>query len=103
MSLLKINIFLIMILVWGSAQAELSGAVIARTCSTCHDMEQGTPKLVPPSLKGKTAAEITTAFAEFKAGQREATLMDRIVTAYSDAEVQAVATYIESLGKDQEK
>ncbi len=102
MPLTRIIWGLLVLLAWSSAQAELSGAVIARTCSTCHDMDKGTPKLVPPSLKGKTATEIVTAFAEFKAGQREATLMDRIVTAYSDTEIQAVAVYIESLGKAKE-
>jgi cytochrome c553 len=47
---------------------------------------------VPP-LAGKNAAEIVAQMQAFRAGQRPATVMDRIAKGFSDAEVQAIAAW----------
>ena len=64
----------------------------AASCSGCHasNPRAGTP--VPP-LAARPAAEIATAMAEFKAGKRQGTIMDRIAKGFSDEETQAIAQW----------
>ena len=77
----------------------LSGAAFAAeappgasSCSGCHasNANAGTP--VPP-LKGRSAADIETAMAEYKSGQRYGTIMDRIAKGFSEEETRAIASW----------
>lgn len=46
-----------------------------------------------PSIAGKTSAFIIDAMKRFKAGKRDATVMDRIAKGFSDTEIEALATH----------
>jgi cytochrome c553 len=64
----------------------------ATSCSGCHPANAGVQSPVPP-LAGRNAAEIVAQMQAFRAGQRPATVMDRIAKGFSDAEVQAIAVW----------
>jgi cytochrome subunit of sulfide dehydrogenase len=64
----------------------------ATSCSGCHPANAGVQSPVPP-LAGKNAEEIVAQMQAFRAGQRPATVMDRIAKGFSDAEVQAIAAW----------
>jgi cytochrome c553 len=67
---------------------------LAANCASCHGTNgQAAAGSVVPGLAGRPAAEITQAMAQFKAGQRPATLMHQIAKGYSDAEVEAIAAW----------
>jgi cytochrome c553 len=64
----------------------------AAACSGCHPIGRwaGTPFT---RLVGRNAAEIAAAMAEFRAGKRPGTVMDRIAKGFSDDEVKAIAAW----------
>lgn len=64
----------------------------AVACSGCH---AGSPEVetAVPRLAGRDAAEIVTAMQQFRAGQRPATVMDRLAKGFSDAEIKAIAAW----------
>jgi sulfide dehydrogenase cytochrome subunit len=64
----------------------------ASSCSGCH-APAGTASPIP-SLAGRPAAEIVAAVAAFRAGSREATVMDRIAKGFSDEESRAIAEWL---------
>jgi cytochrome c553 len=69
-----------------------AGAAAAAACSGCHPANAGVQSPVPP-LAGRNAAEIVAQMQAFRAGQRSATVMDRIAKGFSDAEIQAIAVW----------
>ncbi len=64
----------------------------AASCSGCHPPNTSVQSPVPP-LAGKNATEIVAQMQAFRAGQRPATVMDRIAKGFSDAETQAIAAW----------
>jgi cytochrome c553 len=72
--------------------AELSPATIAMNCRNCHS--QNAQDSQPLSLSLQSAQEIRSKLLEFKYNPKNATLMPRIVKAYSDEELSAVADYL---------
>lgn len=64
----------------------------ASACSGCHATDSRVRTRVP-RLVGRKPAEIVGALAEFKAGKRPATVMDRIAKGFSDDEIQAIAAW----------
>jgi cytochrome subunit of sulfide dehydrogenase len=61
-------------------------------CSGCHATSAKIETPVP-RLIGRPAADTVKAMQEFRAGQRQATVMDRIAKGFSDEEVQAIAAW----------
>jgi len=76
---------------WTATAAELPPTG-ASSCSGCHAVSASlqTPVL---RLVGRPAADIVTAMQQFRAGQRPATVMDRIAKGFSDDEAAAIATW----------
>jgi cytochrome subunit of sulfide dehydrogenase len=64
----------------------------ASSCSGCHATNAAVPTPVP-QLVGRPAAEIVTAMQTFRAGQRPATVMDRIAKGFSESEIAAIAAW----------
>jgi cytochrome c553 len=64
----------------------------ASSCSGCHPATRlsGVPV---PRLNGRDAAEIVAAMAEFRAGKRPTTVMDRIAKGFTDDETKAIAAW----------
>lgn len=67
----------------------------AASCSGCH--APTAPATAIPSLRGRTAADIKSALLAFKADARAATVMDRIAKGFSEAEIDALATWLAGL------
>jgi cytochrome c553 len=63
----------------------------ASACSGCHPRAGGTA--VPP-VHGRAPDEIVAAMQAFRAGERPATVMDRIAKGFSDDEVRAIAAWL---------
>jgi cytochrome c553 len=77
----------------------LSGAVAAAdippgaaACSGCHPARAGVDTTVP-RLIGRDATQIVTAMADFRAGKRPGTIMDRVAKGFTDDEVKAIAAW----------
>lgn len=68
----------------------------ASGCSGCHAAAITT---AIPSLRGLTAAQIATAMLEFRAGERDATVMDRIARGFSEPEIAAIAAWLGQRGE----
>jgi len=67
---------------------------MAANCAACHGTGgRASPGSSVPGLAGRGEAEIAQAMAQFKSGQRSATLMHQIAKGYSDAEIAAIAGY----------
>ena len=67
---------------------------MAANCASCHGTAgRGAPGSPLPPLAGRAKDDIVQAMAQFKAGQRPATLMHQIAKGYSDAEIAAMAEY----------
>jgi cytochrome c553 len=64
----------------------------ASSCTGCHAARANVQTPVPP-LNGRDAIEIVQQMQAFRAGQREGTVMDRIAKGFTDAELQAIASW----------
>ncbi len=64
----------------------------AASCSGCHPASARVVSPVP-RLAGLERAAIVKAMQDFRAGQRAATVMDRIAKGFTDDEVQAIAAW----------
>lgn len=77
-----------------AAQADLSARDIAMNCLNCHASSGQAAASRLPELGRLSATELEQALLAFKYDRRTATLMPRLVKAYSDAELAAVAAYL---------
>ncbi|MDF1719959.1 MAG: hypothetical protein P1U65_04735 [Minwuia sp.] len=64
--------------------------VLALSCAACHGPGGASPGSIP-SLKGKDPVFIAEALRAFRDGSRPATVMGRIATGYSDAEIEVLS------------
>lgn len=62
----------------------------ATACLGCHGMQQ----TEMPSLSRLSAAEIETAMEQYRAGTRDATLMNRIAKGFTAEESKAIAAWL---------
>jgi sulfide dehydrogenase cytochrome subunit len=65
----------------------------AASCSGCHPTSPKVQTPVPP-LAGRKPDDIVAAMQAFRAGQKPATVMDRIAKGFSDAETRAIADWL---------
>jgi cytochrome c553 len=63
----------------------------ASSCSGCH--ARGATSALPP-IHGRPSAELVAALAAFRAGERPATVMDRIAKGFSADESLAIADWL---------
>jgi len=64
----------------------------ASSCSGCHATTKSVDTPVP-RLVGRRPAEIEAAMRAFRAGQKPASVMDRIAKGFSDDEIEAIAAW----------
>jgi cytochrome c553 len=64
----------------------------ASSCSGCHPASKSVDTPVP-RLVGHSPAEIEAAMLAFRAGQKPASVMDRIAKGFSDEEIKAIAAW----------
>jgi cytochrome subunit of sulfide dehydrogenase len=75
-----------------AAQAHSPAPGGAAACSGCHaPAALGSPM---PPLAGHNPDEIVAAMQDFRAGKREATIMNRIAKGFSDEETRAIAGWL---------
>ena len=72
--------------------AMASGAVLTNTCFSCHGTD-GHSVGGMPTIAGKTKSYIADTLKAFKADKLEPTVMNRIAKGFSDAEIEAIASY----------
>lgn len=65
----------------------------ATSCSGCHPPSSPVEAKVPP-IRGRDPAEIVAAMRQFRAGERQSTVMGRISKGFSDQEIQAIAAWL---------
>jgi len=64
----------------------------ATACTGCHPATRAVATPVS-RLNGRNAADIATAMADFRAGKRPSTVMDRIAKGFNDDEIKAIAAW----------
>jgi cytochrome c553 len=81
----------------GSAHAQENGRNLAAGCAICHGT-QGKPApnapLIP--LAGLPQDHIASQMRAFRDGKRPATVMHQIAKGYSDAQIEAIASWFAS-------
>jgi cytochrome subunit of sulfide dehydrogenase len=78
--------------------ASETARTLAQNCFTCHGPE-GKSSGAIPSLSRLSAQRIASKLRDFKSGAEPSTVMGRHAKAYTDSEIDAVASYIASLNK----
>ncbi|MDF1735405.1 MAG: hypothetical protein P1U37_08990 [Minwuia sp.] len=68
------------------------GTILALSCAACHGPDGVSPGSIP-SIDRLKPSEIEAALKAFRQGTRPATVMDRIASGYSDAEILLLATH----------
>lgn len=74
------------------ASRTLRDAVLAASCSGCHEGAQSSQAI--PSLHQRTATEIQAALLAFRSDRRQGTVMNKIAKGYTDAEIEILAEYL---------
>jgi cytochrome subunit of sulfide dehydrogenase len=69
---------------------------VAQGCAGCHGQAGSGEGAIPP-IAGYDRDAFVAVWAEFRANERPATIMNRIARGYSDEEVAALADYFASL------
>jgi len=72
------------------------GAMLSNSCAACHGTDGNSPGAIP-SIRGKSAAFITSSLKEFRYGKRPSTVMGRHAKGYSDKEIQLIADHFAKL------
>jgi cytochrome subunit of sulfide dehydrogenase len=77
-----------------AAAADSNGArTLAANCFTCHGTNGNSAGGVPPSLAGRSRAELLQTMKDFKSGTRPATIMHQQAKGYSDEQLDLIAAY----------
>ena len=76
-----------------SAFAADKGMVLALSCASCHGTN-GLSSGSIPRIQGRSAEYIEKAMLQYKAGERPATVMNRIAKGYTDEEIKLLSAYL---------
>ena len=79
-----------------ASAAEREPAALANACASCHGTD-GRSEGAIPSLAGMPTTEFVAKMAEFRSGDGQATVMDRIAPGFSQAEIDRLADYFANL------
>ncbi|MFP4079981.1 MAG: c-type cytochrome [Ectothiorhodospira sp.] len=80
-----------------AVQAQVSrGALMATTCFACHGTDGQSPGAMP-SISGYPPDTMIRQLKAFQDGSRQATVMDRHATGYTDEEIRLMAEYLSTL------
>ena len=69
-----------------------SAEMLANTCAGCHGSNGSTGPAIP-SIAGLEEEYFVDVMNDYKSGERNATIMDRIAKGYTDSEIEAMASY----------
>lgn len=93
MRVLLIAIFGMCMLATAAVADETAPANLANACAGCHGTDGMSPGQIP-AINGMAAADIAAELRLFKNDQKAATVMNRIAKGYTEAEIDAIATYL---------
>ena len=79
------------------AQETNPGRSLAAACFTCHGTDGNSVQGIPPSLAGRSSAELVQAMKDFQSGKRPATVMHQQARGYDDAQLQLIGAYFASV------
>lgn len=84
------------IMLSGSAIASdpRSASMLANTCAGCHGTNGASAGDAMPIIGGFDKRYLEAVLSQFKSGERDSTIMGRIMRGYSDLEVKAIASYM---------
>ncbi len=92
---ITIPVALAVTLMAGSAMAAPTAEAIARNCVVCHGPKEA-GQLEIPKIANYPARKMVEMLTGFRAGQKEATIMDRIAKSLTDEQIQALAAHFAS-------
>jgi sulfide dehydrogenase cytochrome subunit len=67
-------------------------ALLSASCEGCHGTGGRSPGAIP-AIAGKSAEYLRETLESFRSGEKEATVMGRHATGYSDEEIREIAEY----------
>lgn len=83
----------------GHVHADTNPSVLAGSCANCHGPNGHSPGAIP-SIAGEPYAVLKAQLEAFRAGEpADATIMPRLMRAYSDAEIDALARWFSEVPK----
>ena len=68
------------------------GRDVAANCASCHGTD-GRSRGGVPGLAGRDKADLVRQMQEFRDGKRASTIMQQLAKGYTDAEIEAAASY----------
>ncbi|MEP7084374.1 MAG: c-type cytochrome [Betaproteobacteria bacterium] len=97
---MSLRVLVLIIALGGAAAAGAQEAsqvrLIAANCANCHGTD-GRSQGGMPALNGLSKVYIVLQMQDFKSGKRAATIMHQLSKGYTDAEIDAVATFFSAL------
>lgn len=75
------------------AQAAPSAVLLSVVCGGCHGTLGVSAGLSMPSLAGQSKQYFIAAMKQYRSGERPSTVMGRLAKGYSDAEIEAMASF----------
>ena len=100
MKFASVSCLIATLFVAASAQADVAAGkstYASRGCIGCHGAGGVSVVATYPSLKGKSADFVRKNLTEFRSGARKAAVMNAMAAGLSDADIENLADYIESL------
>jgi sulfide dehydrogenase cytochrome subunit len=76
------------------ASAADAGRDIAANCATCHGTDGRSRGGAIPSLAGRDKTAIVQDVRDFRDGKRPSTVMQQLAKGYTDAQIEAAASYL---------
>ena len=76
-----------------SAASANAGRDIAANCATCHGADRRSRNAIP-IIVGQDKTYLVQQLKDFRDGKRPSTIMQQLVKGYTDAQLEAAATYL---------
>ena len=78
------------------------GLLLSLSCTSCHGTYGLSPGAIP-TLYGKSRKYLIKTLIEFRNGDRDSTIMERIAKGYTENDIRLIANYFSSLTKKKKK
>ena len=75
------------------------GMMLSLSCTSCHGTYGISPGAIP-TIYGKSRKYIMKTMKEFRNGERDSTVMERIAKGYNDRDIRLISGYFTSLTED---
>ena len=71
--------------------------MLTQSCFACHGPQGASIAGPMPIIGGQESVYLASILRSYRSGERSSTVMGRLMRGYSDAEIEAIATYLGSL------